>query len=295
MSKLSSIVDLLDLVRTKGRALHHRTWGRVGYRPPEDLERPSAEPVAVIVPAVPKDFLSLEIVLQSLEANLLHPVERYVVVTPKARALGSIGGKVTVVEDGEVLPCSRDSLRFLWRGRDRTGWLAQQILKLNGDVITGAAHTLVNDADTILTRRQAFLNRGGGTIFRYSDERYRAYHRVLRPLLGDLSIQPKSFIAHGMLFERRILQEMRSTIERRGGLPWHQAIVDCLRRDPRALFSEFETYGNFAFHHEPGRHQVCYWENLHLKNTRLEVSLAALMARHGRRRLSVSVHRYATP
>jgi hypothetical protein len=65
------------------------------------------------------------------------------------------------------------------------------------------------------------------------------------------TIEPKfSFIAHQMVMNKVIVNEMLSRIEQFHQKQWYEAIIDNLE-DSKSNFSEYELYGQYILRHHP--------------------------------------------
>ncbi|MCL6442604.1 MAG: DUF6492 family protein [Alicyclobacillus sp.] len=218
------------------------------------------DPIAVLIPVIEKDMPVLPYVIRSIRRFVAHPISEIVVVSPPSKGLHDLcqAEGCTFLDENCVLPINKRDLRYVSNGRDRSGWLFQQLLKLSCDGICRDERCLVVDADTVFTRVQCFEN-AGKTILNTSDEYHVPYRRAFSRLLGYAPKSPVSFVAHHMVFERQILSSLKKDIELVHRKAWYQAIIDCIDRSDVSGFSEYETYGNYAYINFREHVELQYW------------------------------------
>jgi len=217
-------------------------------KPRARLDRPSDVKVDVVIVAHEKDLHPLRFAIPAVRQFLLHPSGMVFIIAHDAPQFRRLCReyKCEFVDENTVLPITNDYIRYVDRkGRDRSGWLFQQLLKLNADTLASEEHYYVIDADTVLIRPCA-LKRGGKTVLFCTEREFgRHYYEAFRKLLGNDRRFPASFICHQMLFEKRKLRHMKAVVERLAGRSWWQAILDAVDTSEPSCFSEYETYGNF--------------------------------------------------
>jgi hypothetical protein len=208
----------------------------------------SAVAVEVVIPAVEKDLEALPYAIEGVRKNLQHPIKRIWVVAPDCTTIRQVceQSEVCFLEETKVAPLRRDDILYMVAGKDRSGWLLQQLIKLNSDCIVETEHFLVLDADTVLIK-PCRLEVDGRTVLFAADEYHRPYYEAYERLIGKKPGSLLSFVCHYMLFERSVLARLRDAIERRSGKPWAAAIAAAIDRNEASGFSEYETYGNFYY------------------------------------------------
>lgn len=211
------------------------------------------EKLDVLIPAVPKDLATLPLVIDSVRSQVRHPIGNIHVVAPNDSGIKAMCKKkgAIFVDERTVLPFSANRFRYRAGGLELSGWLIQQMIKLNGDTLCKTGHFLVIDADTVLIRPHDFI-RGGKTVFYCRLWSRPDYFRTLRRLLGRKRASSQSFVAHYMVFNRRKLVRLKREIETRHGMRWFDAIWHCMDKTKPYAFSEYETYGNFLYATQPG-------------------------------------------
>ncbi|MEC0182822.1 DUF6492 family protein [Paenibacillus peoriae] len=210
--------------------------------------------IDVLIPAIDKDMGTLPLVIDSLRRYVQHRIGTIYIVSPKSDRIRQLcaSKKCIFVDEKTVLPITKKHIRYGTARWDRSGWLYQQLLKMNGDKIGKAPFFLVIDADTILIRPHVF-RKDGKTIFYYRGWSQPEYFRTYRKLMGVKAPSPKSFVTHYMLFEKAQLTRLKQVIETRLGKPWYHAIIQSINRKKQFGFSEYETYANYLYSKQPAR------------------------------------------
>jgi FkbM family methyltransferase len=265
-------------------------------KPRARLDRPSDVKVDVVIVAHEKDMQALRFAIPAVRRFLLHPIGKVFVMardSPQFRQLCR-EHECEFVDEDAVLPITKNYFRYVDRkGRDRSGWLFQQLLKLNADTVAGEEHYFVIDADTVLIRPCALKRRGKTVLFCTEREFRHPYYEALRKLLGNDRRFPASFICHQMLFEKSKLRQMKAVVERLAGKAWWQAILDAVDTSEPSCFSEYETYGNFLAANYPKEIDVQRFSSLALPARELS-RLRNVEQRLSLEYQSISFHAYLT-
>ncbi len=210
-----------------------------------DLKQSNQE-LDVIIPVVPKDIAILPYCIKAVRQNLLHPINKVIVVAPDNKRIKELCRQLhcEFIDETTVLPIKSSSIKYVSGGINRAGWLFQQLIKLSADSIAQTKNILVLDADTILTKPQVMIQKNR-PVFNHSDEYHLPYFTAYKKLLHKKPSFPLSFIGHYMLFNRGVLEDLRNTIEKKNNKPWYEAIIDNIDTNQPSAFSEYELYGNF--------------------------------------------------
>lgn len=248
--------------------------------------------IDIIIPAIEKDLGTLPSVINSVRTMVKHPIGKIMIVSPNSKRMKQLCARkgCTFINERNVLPFAKNSLQYQSKTWDRSGWLYQQLLKLNGDKLSKQRYYLVIDADTVLIRPHAFTANKGRSIFYYRRWSQPEYFRTYRKLMGRKAASPVSFVTHYMLMERSKVRRLKQTIESRHNTRWYNAILRSMNKNRQFAFSEFETYGNELHSRYPGSYKL-----RPALNKSLSMSAAGLTAEK-RRRLalryrSVSFHK----
>jgi len=208
----------------------------------------SSPAIDVLIPAIEKDLATLPHVIDSLRRYVKHPISKIYIVSPNNSKLKNLCSRkgCTFVDETTLLPFTKKDIHYSSPNWNRSGWLYQQLLKMNGDTLCRENFFLVIDADTIFIRPHRFRS-NGKTIFYCRNWSQPEYFRTYRKLLGTKAPSPRSFVTHYMLFERSKLSQLKRKIEARHGLPWYTAIIRSIDKKKQFGFSEFETYANYLY------------------------------------------------
>lgn len=258
----------------------------------------SGPAIDVLIPAIEKDLATLPYVIDSLRRYVRHPVSNIYIISPNSSRIRTLCSRKSCifVDETTVLPFTKKDIRYSSSRWNRSGWLYQQLLKMNGDRICRERFFLVIDADTVLIRPHVFRSEGR-TVFYCRNWSQPEYFRTYRKLLGTAAPSPKSFVTHYMLFESAKLAALKRTIEARHGKSWHAAILRSINRKKQFGFSEFETYANYVY---SGNRASVLLKNANNKSLKMP---AALLGKDKIRKLartyrSLSFHQrkgYSTP
>lgn len=233
-------------------ALLYGKWEKVVYPL-------TTEPIDVIIPCCAKDLETLELCIEKIReygANL----RRVIVVSEKR-----LTNKAEWFSE-EKFPFSKEMIaleifqgdrigaqEFLDAPETRIGWIYQQFLKLYAPFVIPdlSNNVLVLDADVIFIQPVSFLGKQGEPFFSFSSEVAQEYiDHASRLLPAFERIHPdKSGIAHHMLFQRPILEDLFAVIEKKHGVEVWKALARCiaLKDIYSSAMSEYEIYFNFAF------------------------------------------------
>ncbi|WP_334074488.1 MULTISPECIES: DUF6492 family protein [Paenibacillus] len=209
--------------------------------------------IDILIPAIEKDLGTLPYVIDNLRRYVQQPIGRIYIVSPASNRIRGLcaSKKCVFVNESSVLPITKKDIHYQSSRWNRSGWLYQQLLKMNGDHIVRANHFLVVDADTVLIKPHSFLT-GGKTVFYCRDWSQPEYFNTYRKLLGMKAPRPRSFVTHYMLFEKSKLASLKKKIEARHRMPWYQAIIRSINKKKQFGFSEYETYANYMYTIAPG-------------------------------------------
>lgn len=204
--------------------------------------------IDVLIPAIEKDLATLPYVIDAVRTHVKHPIGEILIIAPKKqRIIDFCRAKgCTFINENTVLPITKKDIHYRSRTWERSGWLFQQLLKLNGDKLCTADYFLVIDADTVLITPHRFREKGK-TIFYSRNWSQPQYFVTYKKLMGRKVSSSSSFVTHYMLFERSQLAQMKKEIEAKHNMPWYSAILHSMNRNKQFAFSEFETYGNYLY------------------------------------------------
>lgn len=247
--------------------------------------------VDVIMPTISKDFRMLKFVIESIEKNIMHTINNIFIVSPRGEMEQFCKkNNYKFIDENTVLPIKKNEIKYAPNGKDRSGWIFQQLLKLNADKISNSKYVLIADADTVFANPTSFFV-DGKVIFDCSDEYHPPYFETYKKLLGQNERFSSSFVAHHMLFEREELQALKEKIEANNdNNPWYSVIIALLNDSEMSSFSEYETYANNFYFSKKEKVCVRYWHN-YISNYRTFKKLLKQKERIKQYK-TISVHTY---
>jgi len=224
--------------------------------------------IDVFIPAVEKDLMTLPHTIDSVRTHVKHPIGDIYVVAPQSKRIMALCARkrCKFVDERAVLPFAKDAVAYRSKRWNRSGWLYQQLLKLNGDAVCKRPYFLIIDADTVLIRPHRFLI-GPKAVFYCRNWSQPEYFRTYARLMGKKALRPKSFVTHYMLIESAKLSSLKKGIEKKFGTRWYWAILKAVNKSRDYGFSEFETYGNFVYEGDPGRYLLRQARNRALRTS----------------------------
>lgn len=246
----------------------------------------------VVIPVLEKDLKVLPLCLEGVRRCVGHRIGEIYLVSPESEKVRTFcrENDLHFVEESSVLGYGPKEVGFITEsGKNRSGWLFQQLIKLSGALGTNR-HYLVIDADHVLLARHLFLAKGGCSVFYRSTEHHTPYYENIRRLTGLCSggFFSYSYVTHKMVFDKERLRELRRLIEERNGMAWDQAIIASLDRREMSPFSEFELYGYYV---PKGDKLSRPWCTKSMSYEHLD-SYEALKARYGKKYWAVTFPDY---
>jgi hypothetical protein len=252
--------------------------------------------IDVLIPVIEKDSEVLPCTLESIRTHLKHPVGRIVVVAPESAKIRAIcsAKEVDYVSEESVLPIAKKDIGYVIDGKDRSGWVLQQLLKWSGEALGLNEHYLVLDADTVLIRPQAF-EVNGKFVYLHSDEHHAPYFEVYRKLFGINTLSHLSFVSHQMLLSQTRLAEFKQQIETRHRCePWYKVLLSVMDKSKSSAISEYELYGHWMLQNHSNEMIREYWFNRSMPRSRLH-ELPRIEKEFSDKYRSISFHHYLTP
>jgi hypothetical protein len=143
-------------------------------------------------------------------------------------------------------------------------------MQFSFDLISETENYLVIDADTILTKSQVYEN-DGKFVLLISDEYHIPYFNNYYKLTGQVPKSKLSSVTHSMLFNKTILNNLKSHIEEYNKLNWIDSIISNIDKNELSGFSEFETYGLWVLDNFSDKYIREYYFNKSLKQSKIEL------------------------
>ncbi len=161
---------------------------------------------------------------------------------------------------------------YLDKGRRRIGWYLQQLLKLYSPLVIPdiSSNILLLDSDVIFLQPISFMNEKNEPLFcrgyQYHDPYFRHGSRLIPGFKRML--KRVSGIAHHMLIQRDVIENLFRLIESIHNKPAWEAICDCVELRPNGELhstglSEYEIYFNyFLASSDQGHLRELSWSNV---------------------------------
>lgn len=286
--RINNISRKLTFLWTK----HIKIWLKLDLN--QRGEGKSKKRVELVIPCLDKDLATLPIVVESLRRFLRHPLGNIYIVAPKNSNLlieFCRKNNCQFINEELVAPFPKKNLVYKPQGLDRSGWVYQQLIKLNADTLVKTPNFLVWDADTLLVRPQAYF-RKGKFIINHSDEYHLPYFENYKKLLNQEAKSKISFISHKTIMSKKVLGELKDKIEQESGKNWHTAIIDSLDQNEISSFASDEVYGNFINTYYPRSFILEYWFNNNFLSRKNMTSLNKIQKEAEQYFNSVSWHSY---
>lgn len=250
---------------------------------------PSKEAIDIIIPTIAPDLTVFPVCLDAIKKNVTNRIKKIYIVAPENEQVLSFcrNYNLEFVNENDVLGYGAKDINYkMSDGRNRSGWLFQQLLKLSGKI--GECENFVTiDSDHILLKPHTFLTNDEKFVLYISNEFHWEYYRMNKRLTGRMNLLPYSLIAHKMIFNKTRIAELKKMIESHTGLAWDQAIRNLITPDDVSAFSEFELYGQSISENE--RHLV-FWNEIE-RNQKEIAPLKELQEKYSGR-LSVTFSKY---
>lgn len=263
---------------------------RIGFN---EIDLPAqSDIIDVIIPTVSKDYALVEEVIESVKKNLKHKIFNFYIVSQKNEEMLKFCARhnYIFIDEVSVLGYGKDSINYVVNGKDRSGWLFQQLLKLSGDTFVTQKKYFILDSDTVLIKPHSFI-KNGKDVFLQSEEWHGPYFKAFKKLFGHPSKNTLSYTAHMMIFDCKRLKEMKKCMEDLRGAMWDEVYLSTIDQNEPSCVSDYDTYANWMSVNHPN--EVCFtpFYNTAFPREKL-LSLPELMNKYSDRYKSISFHHY---
>lgn len=195
--------------------------------------------------------------------------------------------------DESLFPFSKDDIynELPNNSKTRTGWYLQQLLKLYAYKVIHdiTKQFLIVDADIIFLRKIDFITYDNKQLFSYTSEYTPDYFNHLERFFPELKKQftNKSGVAHHMLFDVNILNNLFNIIEQKHKQLFWKAIISHIDDDTswHAGFSEYELYFNFIFQYFPSK---CKLRKLSILDDDIQLPFMVMLNKSIHKRIDIS-------
>lgn len=219
-----------------------------------------------VVPCHPKDFPSLKICVNGIKDNISSLNRIFVVSNDDP----NIEGVIHIPEQNYSPYVQREKIAAKFEQYNqsllyRTKWIYQQFLKLfSAKVIPELTESYVMvDSDTIFLRDIPF----DPEKFYYckAEEYHKPYIDPIKKLFGIEETIGFSTISHHMIFNKKKLNEMIETVEKRfESESFFECVLSILDYNEASCISEWDLYSNFMILNYPEmcQQRQLIWEDI---------------------------------
>lgn len=253
-----------------------------------------SEIIDLLLVTIAKDFPTLELVIEAAKKHLQHTIKDvYIVTKPNDQIteLCTTNGYI-LVDERTVLGYGKERIQYNVNGLDRSGWLFQQLLKLAGDKITSTENFISICTDTILINKHSFLE-DEKYIFRQNEEWHASYFSAFKKMFKYPVKTWFSYTSHMMMFNGKMLSELRNQLEEIHKKPWDQVYIGTKETNEMSCVSDYDTYANWVLCNYPNKVKNIVLYNRTLNRSDL-TNLPELERRYKDKYHSVSFHSYAS-
>ncbi len=252
----------------------------VGAQPTLGVAYPEIE---ILFVTTKKDFEILPHAIMAAQKVTSHHSEitTYLIVPDSecqdARDLVSgMPGKIYVLPESEFFT-SKQLIRIRNHFGSRSGWVIQQLLKVEFVSRSGKMGVLVVDSDTILLQPRMWLDSEGRQLLTPSWEWHKPYYDFLEAAGFRKGSITQSFVPHHMLMQPTFMREARTMV----GWEEFDSLIEYLvfegRNDVQSPFCiEFELYAQFMLQRHPDKLEISKWANIGIPRERSELSTQVL-------------------
>jgi len=221
----------------------------------------------LVLTVIEKDLPILPFTIVNARKYILHNIKNIYIVAPEKEVFKTFCKQhnCEYINETKILSIQKQDIHYNFKGKDRSGWLFQQLLKLNSDKFCKSENICILDSDTVLIKPRIYF-KTRKNILDFSDEFHLPYFITYEKLTGLKHKIPVSFVCHNMLFEKKKLQKLKKHIEKITHKDFNHAILDCIDENEISCFSEYETYANFVLQNYKSEYKIEYWNNISLKN-----------------------------
>jgi hypothetical protein len=222
--------------------------------------------IDLLITLIDKDIMVAEKCIESVKLYSLNKIRDVYIVAPDTIKIRDFCKKnnCNFIDEDLVSPYTSKVLLSKGIGKQRVGWIKQQLIKLNSDSLsTLLDRYLIMDADTILLKKQ-FFSKDDVDVLKFSDEFHFLYKISSKLILGSFFYSFKSFIAHHQLIQKATLSEMKFHISQLHKKEWYDVFIESAIKNSNYV-SEYELYAHYVLRNYKSKYKVQYWFNRNRK------------------------------
>lgn len=249
--------------------------------------------IDLFIPVISKDLFKLDTVIYGAKKNIQHNIKNIYIVAPDTTDIKDYcnrNSSLKYIDERSILGYGPETLKYFVNGKDRSGWLYQQLLKLNADKVCQNENFLVLDSDTEFIKHTYFMDSKGNHFLDFSDEFHMPYYKTYELLTGLNHKYEVSFVSHYMFMNSFYLKCLRKHIEDLWNKKLPEAICSLIPANEGSFFSEYETYANYVLEFYPKQHSLRYWFNYSSKKHPIPQEHKNKIINNGNK--SISYHSY---
>ena len=246
--------------------------------------------IDILIPVSVKDIELLKFTIACARENILNPISQIFIIGENGVIKDFCDQNNCVfIDEDSFLKIKKSSIKYNDIEWYRSGWIFQQLIKLNCDKLIGEENILVLDSDTFIFSKQSFVLDNGLSIINFSDE-YHFPYSVFKKLINLKKRFYLSFVCHHMIINKEYLKEMKKCILHSTNKEWIDAIIDNIDLSEPSCFSEYELYGNYMYYFHRDKIHLEYCKNKNIKHSNLD--LIVLKEKLKSRFKSISFHNF---
>ena len=201
--------------------------------------------IDIVIPCAPKDTDTLGICLKSCKRHITDEIANIFVISCNNEAIKKICEEYSAiwVDEDKVLDRKLSDVIATHPTYNRWGWMYQQFLKMSGN-IGECENYLGVDSDGTVTKDINFFENGNPIFYYRDDYHHPPFFDVMNKIIDIKRFYETSFVCDFMVFNRKVMSDLKKHIEEHTGENWIDAIIHRIDYS-LSPFSEFETYGTF--------------------------------------------------
>lgn len=256
-------------------------------------------PIEALIVCAPKDFFLISMCIDALVEHSMNRILMVSVVVPDGteklceQHITKSKNRELVRVVPESLFIDADSLVLLKsKFPEGHGWVLQQFLTIKFCSQSNLAGVLAINADTLLLRKQIWLNAKGEQLLMVSSEYHKPYYELLNRLNPRLNDHSRTFITHHMLFQPILLNQFFDEVGCHNASELLERILDLADYSVVSpICMEFEFYAQHMMLLHPNRVQLRKFSNIGVSpNTGIPAEALLERYRNNARYNSISMH-----